>query len=142
MTEAESAVARALQTYAEAVRGKDVDAFVALYDDDVRVFDLWGRWSYEGQDAWRAMVADWFGSLGTETVRVEFDDVRTTAAPGLATCDGFVTYHGLSAEGQEPRALQNRITWTLAPRDGAWKIVHEHSSSPVDFETAKAIFKR
>ncbi len=25
---------------------------------------------------------------------------------------------------------------------GVWKIVHEHNSAPIDFETTKAIFKR
>ena len=31
---------------------KDVDAFAALFDVDVRVFDMWGVWSYDGIAAW------------------------------------------------------------------------------------------
>ena len=52
-----------LDAYAAAVRAKDVDAFVALYADDVRNFDLWAEWSYDGKEALRGMVAEWFGSL-------------------------------------------------------------------------------
>ena len=40
MTERGSAEAM-LEAYGEAVYEKDVDAFVSLYDEDVRVFDLW-----------------------------------------------------------------------------------------------------
>lgn len=35
-----------------AVLAKDVDAFVALYDRDVLVFDMWRVWSYDGIAAW------------------------------------------------------------------------------------------
>ena len=70
-----------LSAYADAVRAKDVDAFVGLYADDVRNFDLWEQWSYDGMDAMRGMVAEWFGSLaGDEQVAVTFDEVRSQAA--------------------------------------------------------------
>ena len=62
-----------LEAYAAAVRAKDADAFLDLYADDVRTFDLWERWSYDGKDALRAMVAEWFGSLP--------DDERSSRSP-------------------------------------------------------------
>ena len=71
--------------YAAAVSAADVDAFVALYDDEVRVFDTWGRWSYDGLGEWRAMVGEWFGSLGDERPEVELHDIGAvvgTASPG------------------------------------------------------------
>ena len=61
----------------DAVFARDVDAFAALYDQDVHVFDMWGGWSLRGIAAWRRMAEGWFGSLGDERVRVTFD------APGL-----------------------------------------------------------
>lgn len=132
-----------LQTYAESVRAKDVDRFVALYDDDVRVFDMWGHWSYDGAAAWRQMVTEWFGSLESEQVAVEFEDVQTVVGDDVAVADAYVTYKGLSAEGEELRAMNNRLTWALRKQpDGAWKVVHEHSSAPVDFETGKVQLQR
>ena len=135
-------VTQVLDAYKAAVYAKDVDAFVALYDQDVCIFDMWGSWSYNGAEAWRGMVTDWFGSLGSERVAVEFAEVQTTSAREVVVAHAFVTYKGLSAEGEELRALENRTTVVLEHKDGAWKIVHEHSSAPVDFKTLKVVLER
>ena len=135
-------VREVLDAYRDAVLAKDVGALLALYDPDVRIFDMWGEWTFDGAAAWRKNVEGWFGSLGSEKVGVEFDDVRTIASGDLVVAQAFVTYRGLSAEGKELRAMQNRVTMTLAKRGGAWKIAHEHSSSPADFETGKVMLKR
>jgi uncharacterized protein (TIGR02246 family) len=138
-----SVIEEMLEEYAESVRAKDVDRFVALFDDDVRVFDMWGRWSYDGAAAWREMATEWFGSLGSEQVAVEFEDVQTVVGDDVAVADAYVTYKGLSAEGEELRAMNNRLTWGLRRRpDGTWRVVHEHTSAPVDFETGKVQLQR
>jgi uncharacterized protein (TIGR02246 family) len=132
-----------LEAYRAAVHAKDVDAFVALYDEDVCVFDMWGRWSYDGADAWRGMVVEWFGSLGSGRVEVEFQDVQTIVGDGVAVAHALLTFKGLSAEGEELRAMNNRLTWALRKTgNGAWKVVHEHTSAPADFETARVILQR
>jgi len=131
-----------LEAYRSTVRAKDVDGFTALYADEVRVFDTWGRWSYDGLAAWRGMAEGWFGSLGDEQVGVDFDEVQVVVAGGLAVAHAFVTYRGLSAAGDELRSMNGRMTWALELRDGAWKVVHEHSSSPADSETATVMFQR
>lgn len=59
-----------LDAYAAAVLAKDADALVGLYANDVRVFDLWGQWAYDGATAWRRPVEEWFGSLGDERIVV------------------------------------------------------------------------
>jgi uncharacterized protein (TIGR02246 family) len=124
-----------LDKYAAAVRAKDVDAFVDLYADDVRTFDLWSVWSYDGKDALRGMVAEWFGSLGTDTVEVEYEEVRAQTGEDVAALSAFLTYRGLSAEGEELRSMNNRLTWVLQKEgDGAWKIAHEHTSAPAGEE--------
>jgi uncharacterized protein (TIGR02246 family) len=136
-------IEQVLEAYAAAVRAKDVDRFVALYGDDVRVFDLWGRWSYDGADAWRGMAAEWFGSLGSEQVAVEFEDVRTVVGDDVAVAHAFVTFRGLSAEGEELRAMNNRLTWALRKTaDGSWEVLHEHSSAPADLETGAVRLER
>lgn len=142
MDEHEQAVLQVVEAYKAAVNAKDVDKFVSLYAQDVVVFDMWGEWSYKGTEAWRKMAADWFGSLGSERVIVEANDVRVIAENNIAIIHAFVTFKGVSAEGKELRAMQNRFTWVLQNREGAWKILHEHSSAPVDFETSKVILKR
>lgn len=125
-----------LAAYAAAVRAKDVDAFVGLYADDVRTFDLWSNWSYDGKDALRAMVSEWFGSLDDdELVTVAFDDVRTQTGSDLAAVNAFTTFAALSPDGTELRSMNNRLTWVLRKDgDGSWKIAHEHTSAPAGDE--------
>ncbi len=91
---------------------KDVGAFVALYDQDVCVFDMWGEWSYNGTQAWREMVANWFGLLGTERVSVNVNDVRVVGAQDVAVVHAFITYRGLSAEGEALRLGSWSIPWS------------------------------
>jgi uncharacterized protein (TIGR02246 family) len=121
-----------LDAYAAAVRAKDVDAFVGLYADDVRNFDLWSEWSYDGSEALRGMVAEWFGSLGDdEVVAVSFDEVRSQSGDDVAAVSAFTTFAALSPDGEEQRSMNNRLTWVLRKdADGSWKIVHEHTSAP------------
>jgi ketosteroid isomerase-like protein len=116
-----------LNAYVAAVRAKDVDAFVGLYADDVRNFDLWAE---------RGMVAEWFGSLpDDEVVAVKFDDVRTQAGADVAAVSAFTTFAAESADGTELRSMNNRLTWILRREaDGDWKIAHEHTSAPAGDE--------
>jgi len=120
-----------LDAYAAAVRAKDVAAFVGLYADDVRTFDLWSVWAYDGKPAFREMVQDWFGSLGDDVVAVEHDDVRVQPGEDVAGLSAFLTYRAMSPEGEELRSMNNRLTWILRrDGDGSWKIAHEHTSAP------------
>ena len=125
-----------LERYAAAVRAKDVDAFVGLYADDVRTFDLWSVWSYDGKDAFRGMVSEWFGSLEDhEVVAVAFDDVRTQEGPDVGAISAFTTYAAVAPDGTELRSMNNRLTWVLRKdADGEWKIAHEHTSAPAGDE--------
>lgn len=142
MSDTEKQVQRALDTYRSAVLAKNAETFMHLYDPDVRVFDTWGIWSYEGAAAWSVAVEGWFASLGSETVRVTFEDVKIAAEPGFASMTAFARYAAVSAHGQELRAMHNRITWVLKSRGHVLRIVHEHSSAPIGFEDSKAVFMR
>ena len=125
-----------LEAYAAAVRAKDVDAFVGLYADDVRSFDLWGVWEYDGKAALREMVTEWFGSLAAdEEVAVRFDEVRTQAGPEVAALSAFTTFAAVAPDGTESRSMNNRLTWVLRKDAGGdWKIAHEHTSAPAGDE--------
>ena len=142
MGELDKSIAQVLEIYKSAVYAKDVDALMYLYDQGVRVFDAWGVWSYEGSDAWRRSVEGWLASLGSERVRVSFEDVKATMAREFAFVSAIVTYAGVSAGGEPLRAMQNRLSWVLRPSGHALRIVHEHTSAPVGFEDMKAILQR
>jgi len=142
MSDPEKQVRRALDTYKSAVLANNAETFMHLYDPDVRVFDTWGIWSYEGAAAWRVAVEGWFSSLGSESVRVTFEGVKIMSEPSFASMSAFATYAAFSAQGQELRAMHNRISWVLRSRGHVLRVVHEHTSAPIGFEDAKAILKR
>lgn len=142
MSDMNKRVEKLLETYASAVYGKNVETFMHLYEPKARVFDTWGVWSYEDAAAWRLAVEGWFTSLGTERVRVLFDDVRVATDRDLASLSAVVTYQGVSAQGEALRAMQNRLTWVLRVSGHALRIAHEHTSAPVGFEDMKAILQR
>ena len=130
------------ETYKNAVFQKDVEAFAALFDEKVRVFDMWVLWTYDGLTAWREMAKEWFGSLGADQVVVTFDDIQIEAAGDLATATAFVRFAAISEKGEALRYLENRLTWVARKKGGSWVIIHQHTSSPIDFETMKVILKR
>ena len=131
-----------LEEYKTAVLAKDVEAFLALYDDDVHVFDLWGAWSLRGIAAWRGMAVEWFASVGDDRVIVESHQAGSTCLGDLAIGHAFLTYTAVSADGTELRSLDNRITAALRKVKGVWKIFHEHTSVPIDHASTKAILRR
>jgi uncharacterized protein (TIGR02246 family) len=130
------------ETYKNAVFQKDVEAFAAIFDSSVRVFDMWVLWSYDGLDDWKEMAKEWFGSLGNERVVVNFEDIQIEAADEMALATAYVRFAAISETGEELRYLQNRLTWVARIKEGRWIIIHQHTSSPIDFETMKVILKR
>ena len=131
MSDLDHSLLRICDGYTRAVREKNVDAFLGLYDPAARVFDTWGVWSHEGEQARRKVIEQWFGSLGEERVAVTFDRVQTTVTSGLASLSARVVYAAISPTGAELRSMQNRLTWVLKPDRGSWKIIHEHTSVPI-----------
>ena len=132
-----SPIAEALNGYKSAVYAKNLEAFAALYAQDIHVFDMWGQWSVQGIILWKEEARNWFGSLGSERVVVTIDDVSDYRSEGLVSGHATLTYSAISGEGQKLRSLQNRISMTVRQSEQGWKIVHQHTSAPIDFETMK-----
>ena len=142
MSDIDKSITRVLDAYQNAVLARDIDAFMRLYDPKVRVFDTWGVWEYEDAVKWRRAIESWFSSLGTEKVKVRFEDVKSSGSPDFAVVSAIVTYAGMSAQGEPLRTTQNRLTWVLKTSGHVLRIVHEHTSAPVGFEDMKAILQR
>lgn len=135
-------IATLFEQYTRAVRAKDAASFLALYDPDVRVFDLWDRWSYDGVEARRGSIEQWLGSLGDETVEVRFDEVRVTSDGDLAVAHAFTTFTAYAGDGTALRSMQNRLSWGLQRSGEDWRIVHEHTSAPISGNTLRASLTR
>ena len=142
MADIDKSIARIVESYKAAVFAKDVPALMRLYDPAVRVFDAWGVWSYEGAEAWQRTAEGWLHSLGSERVKVSFDEARTVGGPDMALHSAIVTYASVGADGQAVRSMHNRLTWVLRTSGHVLRIVHEHTSAPIGFEDSKAILQR
>ena len=133
---------RAIAAYTEAVLAKDVDAFAALYDQHIHVFDMWGAWSLDGITAWRDMAVDWFSALRDERVVVTSDDENSTVVGDLVIGHAILTYTAIAADGTTLRSLSNRATMALRRTGEFWKIFHQHTSAPIDHQSLLAILSR
>lgn len=142
MADIDKSIDRILEAYKAAVHAKDAGGLMRLYDPKVRIFDTWGVWSYEGAAAWQMAVEAWFTSLGTEKVKVAFDEVQVSGSTDFSVVSAIVTYSGVSAQGEHLRAMQNRLSWVLKTSGHVPRIIHEHTSAPVGFEDMKAILQR
>jgi ketosteroid isomerase-like protein len=142
MNQTSDPVHEALARYSAAAHEKNVEAFLSLYADDLHVFDMWNSWELRGIDAWRTMASGWFSSLGDERVVVTASDVVSNVNGELALGHATLTYTAISADGQELRSLDNRITLAIRRVGNTWKIFHEHTSGPLDHKTMKGVIKR
>lgn len=123
--------------YADAVYHKNVEAFLALYAEDIRIFDAWGDWQARGKEALRTSTTEWFNSLKDEKVVVTCQDIQTSSSDTLAALHALIEFKAVSAEGQDLRAMQERVSWTLEKRAEGWLVTHQHTSLPIDFQTGK-----
>jgi uncharacterized protein (TIGR02246 family) len=131
MSEIDPRLRRVCENYTRTVLDKNAEGFLSLYDPAARVFDTWVVWSFEGEQDRRKTIEQWFSSLGEESVAVTFDRLQATVTGELAILTARVVYAAISASGVELRSMQNRLTWVLKPDNGAWKILHEHTSVPI-----------
>jgi uncharacterized protein (TIGR02246 family) len=141
VSDADQPIHAALAAYQAAVLAKDVDAFVSIYADDARIFELWGTWEHD-IGSWREMAKGWFAFLDDQRSVVTAHDVRTQVAGDMAMLSASLTYAAVDAGGQPLRSLDNRLTWVLRQRGGRWLVVHEHTSVPLAHEDGKGIVKR
>jgi ketosteroid isomerase-like protein len=121
--------------YCSAALKKDAAAMLRLYDESVVLFDLWDRSAVRGLAEWAPIVRGWLGGLGSETVHVEFEEVDVQAGPDLAVLTAFVRYQARDETGTVLRQMTNRLTWSLVGRGADWKILHQHTSIPIDSKT-------
>lgn len=131
-----------LEKYKKSVYEKDVESFLSIYDADIFVFDMWGEWSHQGVAVWKKMAEEWFSSLGSEKVVVDMDQIQIKSSESIAYVTAFLKFSAVSEKGEVLRYLQNRLTCVLENKNGNWKIVHEHTSGPVDHATLKVSLKR
>ena len=131
-----------LEAYATAVLHKDAAAYTSIFDENILVFDMWQEWRYDGITAWREVAKDWFDALGADKDVVTFSDIEITEKGELALITAIAKFTATSEQGEALRYLENRLTWVAVKKGLTWKIIHQHTSSPIDFNTMQVVLKR
>jgi len=75
-------------------------------------------------------------------VAVEFAGWCAVGGPDQVVASAIVTCAGLSATGERLRELLNRLSRGLARGADGWRVVHEHTSAPIDFERGLAMLRK
>jgi PhnB protein len=125
-----------VESLAAALRKKDVAALSNCYAEDVVAFDLVVPLQRRGLAAVRKRAEEWFASF-EGPIGYEIREPTIRAAGDLAFYSGL---HHVDATRKDGGKVDMwiRVTAGLEKKDGAWRIVHEHVSTPFDMTTMKA----
>ncbi len=121
--------------FAKAVAAKDLDGLMAVYSPRVFVFDVIPPRQYVGKEAYRA---DWKGVLAgiAGPAKYQITDLVVATDGTIAYSHSIQHLSGVDPKGA-PVDLTVRVTDVFRKQAGAWSIVQEHISVPVDLETDK-----
>ena len=137
MATTQSTVQSVLDRYVQAVVASDADALLALYADDVHVYDLMMPFERKGIESGREMIEAWLNDGGQQDCSIE--DVDVLEEGDLAVARASIRY-GYTGEDGTRHDMWNRATWTLRRTAGDWKIVGEHTSVPLSEPDMQPVF--
>ena len=133
----ESEIHAVMDNLANAIRAKDVDALMAHYAPDVLTFDLLPPLQYQGADAVRKRVSQWFSSF-QGPIGLEILNLSITAGDDVAFCSSLNGSTGTNKDGAKIE-MWWRATNGFRKVDGKWLVTHGHSSEPFDTASGKAL---
>ena len=143
MSEDQLPIIQILSLYSQAIYDKDLEAYLNLYAEDAKIFDLWGpEWAHHDSESWRASTEEWFNSLKDERVEVDFEELQVEQTFQMGFLSGIVKYSAISPKGKVLRWLENRFTCIVEPRGDSWRITHQHTSGPINPKDLKGRLKR
>ncbi len=105
---------------------------ITLYDEQVLIFDMWGEGHCSDLPAWSAIIKEWLGSLKDERLNVIFEMIQIHQGDKVSFATAIVGYQAISADNKAIRSMKNRITVGFAKTETGWKVVHQHTSAPID----------
>jgi ketosteroid isomerase-like protein len=128
----EAQIRERLDSWANAVRSKDVEAVMSHYAPGILLFDLAPPLKYSGLDACRENWAAWFPTF-LDSVSYEISELSIAACQDVGYCHSLNRIHGFRMDGEHTDVWM-RATVGFRKIDGRWMIVHEHYSVPFYME--------
>jgi ketosteroid isomerase-like protein len=120
--------------YKKAAWDKDIEGMISLYDDNVVIYDMWTNGYQIGLTEWSGVIKDWLGSLGEENVKVMFEMIEIHESGDIGFGSALITYQAISSDNTILRSMKNRITVGFHKVKDMWKVIHQHTSAPINSE--------
>ncbi len=136
-------ILQVLGLYCQSAYDKNLELYLSLYAEDAKIFETWGpEWLHHTPESWSAHTEEWFTSLKKDLMMIEFEEIQVEQTFQMGFISAFVKYVVTNASGEALRSQESRFTCIIEPRDGQWKITHQHSSGPIDRSNQKGILVR
>ena len=124
----EALVRERLESLAQAIRARDVEAVMTHYAPDIVVFDVMPPLAVQGADDYRKNFERWFASM-QGPIDYEMNDLRISMSESHAFCHFLGHVKGARAGGEKVD-YSVRVTTCLQKANGQWLVGHEHVSMP------------
>jgi ketosteroid isomerase-like protein len=118
--------------YKQSAWDKDTKSMIALYHDNVVIFDMWNQGYQTGLTEWSNVIKNWLGSLGDEKVNVIFEMTEIHESNDAGFGSALITYQAISTSNTILRSMKNRVTLGFIKQEDEWKVVHQHTSAPIN----------
>ena len=118
--------------YKQSAWDKDTKSMIALYHDNVVIFDMWDQGYQTGLTEWSNVIKTWLGSLGDEKVNVIFEMTEIHESNDAGFGSALITYQAISTSNTILRSMKNRVTLGFIKQEDEWKVVHQHTSAPIN----------
>lgn len=140
-TDVQGAIRSLEDSFAAAVRAKDLDQIMAHYtvSEALVVFDVTPPRQYTG---WKAYKEDWrkFLAQCKDSPKFEISELETYGGNRFAYSHSIQHFSCTNQQGKN-LDLVLRVTDGYANFGGEWLIAHEHVSVPVDLTTGLAVLR-
>ena len=118
--------------YKQSAWEKDLESMIGLYDENVVIFDMWNQGYRTGLKEWSTVIKDWLESLDEEKVNVIFEMIKIHESDSVGFANALITFQAISNENAIVRSMKNRITLGFIKQNNVWKVIHQHTSAPIN----------
>lgn len=126
---AETQVRAVLEDWAKATRQNCKDEILKNHIPDLVIFDVLSPMKYESAESYRRSWDEWQPETQSEG-QFDLENLSVTASNDLAFAHCFIRCGGTMPDGHKFQDLV-RATFCLKKIDGAWKVLHQHLSKPI-----------
>lgn len=124
----EAVIRDVIESWARAVRGKDMDGILANHSPDILMFDVPPPIQSVGIEAYKK-TWDVFFAWSKDPIVFDITEMHITAGQDVAFATALMRCSGVEKNRQEIE-LSFRVTIGLRKIDGRWTTTHEHHSIP------------